>query len=284
MSETETPFPQPDPRLGGATSKYDRSDVIAQLESFYAFLPHIPTSAVHKAPAGGWQSITPETAGLGNKTREVVELLRRLPYIDGPADNHPWIAPEAFPCDYRVLAREDLNPRDTPGWVYNVRDDAGFVTRRGVEPERQAEEEAWPPWVVQLTTGTDREGQCYMLDTTDGTVTAYYICRSLYEPTYASDDPRAWRDRMCELETRTLADQLEEWRREYRDMCFLGLPNVDRGNYPSLFFRSESDGPSSYQWRETEELRAIYCEHGWPDNYKKAACHEALDRWWHNQR
>ncbi|RYC55364.1 hypothetical protein CHU98_g10839 [Xylaria longipes] len=280
MAKTEIPAPRPDPRLEGATSKYDRNDIIAQLESFYAFLPHIPTAAVHRAPAGGWPSITSETQGLGDKTPEVIELLRRLPYIDGSGDRHPWIAPEAYPCDYRVLAREDLAPRNTPGWVFDVRHDAAFVTDRGSEQRVRVEEETWPPWVVQLTTGVDREGQCFMLDTTDGTVTMYCVMKCLYEPTYSSDDPRAWRDRLCDFETRTLADQLEEWRREYRNMVFLGLPNVDRGDYPSLFFRTESDGPGSYHWQETEDLRRIYRENGWPDNYEKKTCHEALERWW----
>ncbi|KAI1758178.1 hypothetical protein F4782DRAFT_524876 [Xylaria castorea] len=284
MPKTEIPAPQPDPRLEGATSKYDRNDVVSQLESFYAFLPHIPTAAVHKAPADGWQCITSETQGLENKTPEVVELLRRLPYIDGSDDKHPWIAPEAYPCDYRVLAREDLSPRHTPGWVYNLRHNAGFVTSRGSEQVNKLEEETWPPWVVQLTTGTDREGQCYMLDTTDGTVTMYCVTRFLYEPTYLTDDPRAWRDRLCDYETRTLADQLEKWRREYRNMLFLGLPNVDRGDYPSLFFRGERDGLGCYQWQETEELRNIYRENGWPNSYGKKVCHEALERWWRGQR
>ncbi|KAI0437934.1 hypothetical protein F4803DRAFT_119822 [Xylaria telfairii] len=283
MSKTEASAPRPDPRLGGATSKYDRNDVVAQLEAFYNFLPHIPTAAVHKAPAEGWQSITSDTPGLGNKTPEVIELLRRLPYIDGSAHKHPWIAPEAYPCDYRVLAREDLDPRDTPGWVCDIRDGTGFVTNRGDEQRAQAEEEIWPPWVMQLTTGTDREGQCCMLDTTDGTVTMYCVMKSLYDPTYSSDDSRAWRDRLCDFETRTLADQLEQWRREYQNMVFLGLPDVDRGNYPSLFFRRETDAPGCYQWQETEELRSIYREHGWPDHYDREACHEALKRWWRDQ-
>ncbi|TGJ81566.1 hypothetical protein E0Z10_g7209 [Xylaria hypoxylon] len=275
MAKTEIPVPRPDPRLEGATSKYDRNDVVAQIESFYAFLPHIPTAAVHKAPAGGWQSITSETRGLENKTPEVVELLRRLPYIDGSVNKHPWIAHEAYPCDYRVLAREDISPRDTPGWVIDVRQDAGFVTDRGVERKVRAEEETWPPWVVQLTTGTDREGQCLMLDTTDGTVTMYCVMRYLYEPTYSSDDPRAWRDRMCDYETRTLTDQLEEWRREYRNLFFVGLPNVNEGNYVSLLYDGEQQTEVAFK-----KVRSIYRENGWPDNYEKKACHEALERWW----
>ncbi|KAI1382678.1 uncharacterized protein F4822DRAFT_102343 [Hypoxylon trugodes] len=288
MPGSERLGPRPDPRLGGSTSTYNRQDVISQLESFYTFLPHIPAAAVHKPPADGWPSITAETLGFQNKSPEVIELLRRLPYIDinSDPDTHPWIAPEAFPCDYRVVARKDLSSRDTPGWVLNVRHDAGFLAHnasdddRGIGSRFEIREETWPPWVVQLTTGTDREGACYMLDTTDGTVTMYCVSKYLYDPTYAKDDPRAWRDRMCDFETRTLANQLNEWRRQYCDMILLGLPNVDRGDYPSLFVRREGDGSESFEWQETEELRSIYREHGWPDNYDKERCHRALEKWW----
>lgn len=268
-----TPLPVPDPRLGSKLSSFGYDEVVSQLESFYDFLPHIPATAVHKAPEGGWPSITPETLGghLNQKSVEVIELLRRLPYIDGigrrggfRTDAHPWIANEAYPCDYRVLVQSntgELSDRDTPGWVFNVRDDCGFATRPDYgdgdgddEQEQQgAVEERWPPWVMQLTTGTDREGSCWMLDTSDGTVTRYCVMKSVYPPTYPEDDPRAWRDRLCDLDTRPLADFLFQLRQEYRDMTCIGLPDVDTGGaYPSLYFRNEGDGPGSYQWKETE--------------------------------
>ncbi|KAI0379781.1 hypothetical protein F5Y04DRAFT_114391 [Hypomontagnella monticulosa] len=289
--------PAPDPRLGGKTSTYSRDEVVSQLESFFEFLPHLPTAAVHKAPAGGWPSITADTLGghLCEKSPEVIELLRRLPYIDGISralghwcDTKPWIANEAYPCDYRLLPRGtsgELTNRDLPGWVFNVRNDCGFAISPnygdGEGENTAAAEERWPPWVVQLTTGTDREGSCWMLDTSDGTVTRYCVMKYVYAPTYPKDDPRAWRDRMCDDETKPLKDWLDELRKEYSDMMYLGLPNVDSGGgYPSLYFRSPGDGPGSYQWKETEELRNIYTENGWPGHYNKEACLRALEEWW----
>lgn len=65
---------------------------------------------------------------------------------------------------------------------------------------------------MQLTTGADREGSYYILDTSDGTVTRYCVVKYLYEPTYDKDDLGGWRDRMCASETVMLAEVLEEWR------------------------------------------------------------------------
>ncbi|KAI3335275.1 hypothetical protein F4824DRAFT_465284 [Ustulina deusta] len=59
------------------------------------------------------------------------------------------------------------------------------------------------------------EGQCCILDTSDGTVILYYVTQFLYEPTYSGDDSRAWCDRLCAFETHTPTDQLEEWRCDY---------------------------------------------------------------------
>ncbi|KAK8137868.1 hypothetical protein PG984_001248 [Apiospora sp. TS-2023a] len=288
MTQTSPPLqPAPGPRLGGRTAAYNRDEIVSQLEAFYDFLPHIPVEAVHKPPPGGWPSLTASSLGanIGGKSPEVVELLRRIPYIDGVHkdsvagssyhDTHPWIANEAYPCDYRVVSQVglgELSECDVPGWVLNVRDDVGFAVR----PSYGDAGGGVAPWVVQLTTGTDREGYCWMLDTTDGTVTRYCAMKSEYEPTYPQGDARAWRDRMCDDVTRTLGDLLAEWSRDYRDMAVLGLPNLDSGGgYPGLYFRG--DGPGSYRWNETER---IYKEHGWPDNYDKTACHRVLETWW----
>ncbi|KAI4600108.1 hypothetical protein KJ359_001210 [Pestalotiopsis sp. 9143b] len=266
------PEPAPDPRLQGRTARYDRDEIVAQLEAFYQFLPHIPLSSVHRAPPGGWPSIKAEALearGI-HKTPEALDLLRHLPYISG---DQPWIAPEAYPCDYRILGEHSNH--DTPGWVHDVRQDAGNVR---LPDGSLGGTEKWPAWVVQLTTGTDREGSCYMLDTTDGTVTEYCVVGYTYEPTYDGGDPRAWRDRMCGDKTTILADQIKAWRTEYREMRYLGVPDVGDGSgYPSLYFLSRGDGPGSYNWEETQ---SIYRKHGWPDGYDKEGCQKALKEWY----
>lgn len=290
------PPERPDPRLGGRTATYNRDEIIFELESFYAFLPHIPPSAIHHAPPGGWPNITREILRekrhITNKTDEAVELLRRLPYIAG---QRPWIAPECFPCDYR-LASQEPDPLTDPRWLRHVSDD-GLLER-------------WPPWVVQLTSGMDREGRCYMLDTTDGTVTKYVMTDSgcaADEPTYAEDDPRSWRDKWCFWETMTLKDQLDEFRRRYRGLTWLGVPTSD---HPGIYIRGDMAQPGSVWWEETEvrqrvsdsvalfdihgemetnftflqQLQRIYREHGWPDDFKGDECRAALMLWWQSRK
>lgn len=244
----------PDPRLCGKTSHYNRSEIVDLLAALYDFLPQFSSGSVHRAPPDGWSCITAEILekrGI-HKTPKAVELLRHLPYIDG---DHPWIAPEAFPCDYRILGSQ-ASARNTPGWVQDVQQDSGNVTAPDGSP---AGVEKWPPSVIQLTAGTDREGSCYMLDTMDGTVTKYCVVGYLYEPTYDKGDPRAWRDRLCGEDTVTVADQVEKWRRAYHELRYLGVPDIGDGNgYPSLYFRGEEDGPDSYDWKETEVRVCLY--------------------------
>ncbi|RWA10759.1 hypothetical protein EKO27_g4340 [Xylaria grammica] len=258
-----------DPRLGKPCS-YDRDQIVSDLCAFYHFLPHIETRIVHSAPPDGWPQITSATLALHgiHKTAEAVDLLRHLPYLDGP---RPWIAISAFACDYRIVG-EQIDARTKPGWLYD------------------AAEEQWPPWVVQLTTGRDREGHCYVLDTTDGTIARHCASgiHSQYPPSYAPDDVRSWRDKLCDPELWTLCDLLDEWRGKYRRMEFLGVPQPlsDSSNAPSLpdiYYRLPQDSPGDWCWEETEALREIYRQHGWPDEYNRDACILALREWWQGQ-
>ena len=72
---------------------YSRDECIAAIEDFYAFLKkmylNVPARIVHP-PASGWPNITPEVMNGTGKDKEVVELLRRLPYPeDRPFSEHP---------------------------------------------------------------------------------------------------------------------------------------------------------------------------------------------------
>jgi hypothetical protein len=139
----------PDPRVG-ATSQYDREEVIAVVTEFYQFLaklPYIEPADVLFPPASGWSNINHQNfAGLG-KSEEVIELLKRLPYID--MSGHEYlIAPNTYPCDYRREPFQSPVTTKSTGWYVPI----------GSE---------FPPWVVPLTYGK-RDGTYLMLDTTDG--------------------------------------------------------------------------------------------------------------------
>lgn len=136
---SSTPDPNqlpPDPRLT-APSTYSRDTIVAALVSLYESLPHIEPSAVHRSPDGGWPEITSAAiAARGlQKTNEVVELLKRLPYVDG---NNPWVAPEAAIVDYRAV----VGARGNKPWLWDLSN-----------PGKRADPPRFPPWVVQLTTG-----------------------------------------------------------------------------------------------------------------------------------
>lgn len=224
----------PDPRLV-TPSSYNRDDIISQLCSFYESLPHVPSSTIHHAPENGWPSISKsslESWGI-HKTGEAVELLRHLPYLSG--GEHAFVAPAAFACDYRIL--ETADEKTAPGWLWGLKfDDA-----------------SWPAWVVQLTGGADREGAAYVLDTTDGTVTQGRSVGFRFPPSYPGDDPRAWRDRLCDDVTLPLQAQLQIFRAGFRDLTYLAVPpTISDYACPGVYVRSDKDGPGSADWSDTE--------------------------------
>ncbi|KAF8859678.1 hypothetical protein BDZ45DRAFT_725041 [Acephala macrosclerotiorum] len=147
-------------------------------------------------------------------------------------------------------------------------------------------EKQWPAWVVQLTSGTNREGHRYMLDRTDGTITMHCTGGYFeYSLTYEPDDSRDWRDRECYPETVTLKDWLEKWREEYRQTTTLAVPEdsiYDGYGSWDPFFGGLEDKPDSYNFEEMDGLRKIYREYGWPDRekYRKQACIQAIQHWY----
>ncbi|KAF8851753.1 hypothetical protein BDZ45DRAFT_139763 [Acephala macrosclerotiorum] len=259
----------PDPRLKNKIAHYDRDEIVADILSFYNFLPHISASNIARAPLDGWPEITASSFAVHgiHKTPEAIELMRHLPYI---SYEQPWIMITAMVCDYRRVTVSPAAWREHPYWLHHVA------------------EKQWPAWVVQLTSGLDREGHRYMLDTTDGTITMHCIGGHFqYLPTYELEDPRGWRDRECYPETVTLKDWLETCRGEYRQMEVVAVPNnPDPEGYgaPELLFHVNPLKPGSRDFREIEGLRKIYREYGWPDTekYQKEACIQAIIPWWTN--
>lgn len=228
----------PDPRLGNTIAHYDRDEIVAELLSFYNFLPHVSASDIAVAPPGGWPEITAESLAVHgiHKFPEVIELMRHLPYI---SYDEPWIRITAMVCDYRRVTVSPTAYREHPPWLYDVL------------------EKPWPAWVIQSTSGLDREGQNYMLDTTDGTVTMYCTGGDFrgYPLTYKPEDPRSWRDREAYPETVTLKDWLETTREEYCQMDVVAVPNIPGPpiyGATQLLFHTRPLQPGSRDFREIE--------------------------------
>ncbi|OBT94131.2 hypothetical protein VE01_07051 [Pseudogymnoascus verrucosus] len=261
---TTTPDPRqlsPDPRLSSPAT-YSREVAISSIISLYQSIPHIDPADIQFPPHGGWPEIT--TASLAerglHKTDEVVELLQNIPFIAGI---RPWVAPDSFALDYRRVLKEKGR---AAVFVWEL---AGYDDSESV-----------PPWVVQITTGTDQMLAAYMLDTSDGTFTRYMQIVVYPEPTslYSTDDPRCWRN-VCDDQTWPVEQLVQEWQAKYRSLEWLGLPGNMK--WPSVLVY---DGePNGWLSKECIKMQEIYREHGWPHNYRGGECRAAVQSYWDNR-
>ncbi|KFZ19543.1 hypothetical protein V501_00623 [Pseudogymnoascus sp. VKM F-4519 (FW-2642)] len=236
---TATPDPRQlplDPRLSSPAT-YSREVAISSITSLYQSIPHIDPSDIQFPPHGGWPEIT--TASLAerglHKTDEAVEVLRNIPFITGI---RPWVAPDSFALDYRRVLKEKGR---AAVFVWEL---AGYDDSKSV-----------PPWVVQVTTGTDQMLAAYMLDTSDGTFTRYMQIVVYPEPTslYSTDDSRCWRN-VCDDRTWPVEQLVQEWQAKYRSLEWLGLPGNMK--WPSvLVYDGEPNGAASAAWPFRREWR-----------------------------
>ncbi|KAK0378428.1 hypothetical protein CLIM01_04203 [Colletotrichum limetticola] len=250
----------PDPRLPGQQPRYSRDNIITSLANFYQSLPHIDPSLVRRAPSGGWPEITPESlaaSGMTHLNERVVDLIKHLPYIDG---NPLWITPETFPINY--LTAVSLIPAVgvfKPKWLHALSHDLQSF-------------EGFPAWVIALTMSVNRDGDIWILDTMDGTVTKYIITGAVYpEPAgrYEKGDPRMWRETLCDDITLSLEAWLEEIIDKYKTFQYFGLPRYD---HPGVL--------SQGHWaEETKALREIVVENGWPEDYNGEEGRRQLGEW-----
>ncbi|KAL1981335.1 hypothetical protein VTN96DRAFT_2776 [Rasamsonia emersonii] len=241
-------MPPPDPRLNGATHHYNREEIIALIFSFYQFLTTLPSLGpedIRYPPPGGWPDITKESLVFARsepKTDEVVALLRHLPYIDMTLKKtgHDYcIADWTRPCDWRAGWNRWYDPNDEDG--------------------------VFPSWVISLTYGESKVGHWIMLATSDETVSDYVRFKWEYPPNYPADDPRSWRDRLCIDETMTLAFKHEKWKNNYLRLEWM----------PPVTTKYVVFGDDEYG----EEMKKIYREYGWPDNFRREDCRKALLEW-----
>lgn len=219
----------PDHRLK-RPSVYNRQETIDAVTSFYQLLtklPFIEPSDIFYPPPEGWPHITQETFACLNKTYEVIELLRHLPYINSRREK--WqIIPETAPIDYVTKGPLEYLP---------------FVP----------DDYKVPPWVINLT-HSGRHGQSLMFDTSDGTSAVLYIFFPLpkkvltivtgtvtehnpsggtYDPDYEKGDPRYWRVE-CDDETTPLVEYLDRCKQKYLDSMW--FPQImDPSAWPTVY-------------------------------------------------
>ncbi|KAJ5098776.1 hypothetical protein N7532_005777 [Penicillium argentinense] len=241
----------PDHRLK-RPSTYSREAAIVAVTDLYESLTtplYVEPTDILYPPPGGWPHITRENEAFAslNKTDEVLELLRHLPYLDS-RKNEWFIRPWSVSCDY--VNRDPRNYRPL------VPDEFEF-----------------PPWVINLTF-SGRYGQSLMFDTSDGTATEHDPNAGIYEPDYPEGDPRYWRVE-CEEETEPLVERLDLFKQRFQNLNW--IPHVQKiGSWPRVFEWYEEPN-RSYGDGEGKAMREIYLEHGWPDSFDREACQASLE-------
>jgi hypothetical protein len=131
-------------------------------------------------------------------------------------------------------------------------------------------------------TGSDACLKCYLLDTSDGTLTKYdqqsvYPDESSY---YSRNDPRSWRNQ-CDDQTLAVGDMVRMWEAKYRNLEWLGMPGNRK--FPGVLVYSDDDEPGGFLYKENAKIREIYREHGWPDSYRGGECRVAIQHYWDNK-
>ena len=146
---------------------YSRQEVIDEVTKFYAFLTtlHVPQSALHVPPPGGWPNITAESHVLFKKNDEVMALMRHLPYIErnDHATAHP-VYPLTACVDYDgKFVRQQIN------FANETHQDLDLLS---IEPDD--EDEQVPSEVLCLASETSGADGCwFLLDTDLGVITFY---------------------------------------------------------------------------------------------------------------
>jgi hypothetical protein len=245
---------------------YSRNECIIAVRDYYAFLAqmYVKDSEIIEPPQGGWPSVTTENLQLLDKSDEVVELLRYLPYMrehDHPGDAVEG-APRAYFADWQSIAeRIRLNP----DYAETARVMSEVVDLENV-----------PPPVIGLIAGENKDHR-YMVDTNLGTIhwPEYFeeiTDNTTFDPIldepedYAPENEVEWRQ---EGTTWALKDFFEMLKEQFRTLHFVPLDS--RTVVDDYLPHNTSDGTLAM-------IQDIYREHGWPnlDIYQKENCLRAI--------
>ncbi|KAB5583470.1 hypothetical protein GE09DRAFT_302667 [Coniochaeta sp. 2T2.1] len=249
--------------------RYNRAVAIAAISDFYHFLTHLPRlseSDIIDAPAAGWPELTDAFLAPLAKSQAVNDLIRHLPYISDGEERNSQIAPEGT----SVVRYNGPDVR----WSIEKGVIDGTLTPVGAG--------RIPPHVAVLT-DAGRYGSWLLLDTEEGTslpqegkltgviqgtITDYIQFERPERSTPSADSPDHWRA----YRTLPIAEFFEEWKAKYLLAEWVVLPE-------------EVDDAVRYRFdAETDEVREIYREHGWPDAFRQDECRRALIEWCDRKR
>lgn len=256
---------------------YSREATIAAVRDFYQFLVDmfLPEDFINEPPSEGWPSVTKERVALLGKNDEVLELMRRLPYL---GDEIQLIA-RAPVANWPVL----LADHEWVGGVTPFEPDDVRIMTEGLD---------WPhvpSSAFGLTCG-GRNNEIFILDTQFGTVhwveTPFNwnnksIRPPVTEPNGGSDpfddctpeNEHCWR----KWSAWSITDFFEILKNELRTLKSVPVdPHQIEHWFKGLETKKDLGGSGAL----TLAVRHAYQEHGWPDMsvYQKDKCQDAVDK------
>lgn len=202
-----------------ASSTYSRDEIITVVTDFYNFyirLPYVDTSALVKAPEGGWPNINATELRNRGKTIEAIELLRHLPYL------------------------EHTSLRD--GWTIDA-GSKGIQYHKGACYNDSPESiKSLPRHVIPIADMTDRDGSYLLLDTETGNITSYTIMANNIEGNWDEYEKLAENDKWKAFPTAPARQFFERWKSLYERLVWMVAPSVDtsHGDGGTYFTRADN--------------------------------------------
>ncbi|KAK7962864.1 uncharacterized protein PG986_003689 [Apiospora aurea] len=221
---------------------YSRYETISAVREFYTFRSkmYIDDSDILEPPEGGWPHM--ENLRCMGKTDEVMELLRRLPYL----------------CNKHPEAEDGTTPL-APGSVWFRPNEPWGSLRQAAEPIELVEEDVIPPSVVGLTYNRWRDGKYFYWIPSEASCTD-----APYE--WSPENEQEWRENYPAW---AVADLFAILRQQFED---LNLVPLGPRNVAEVVIIDDDN-------REViTAVQDVYRQHGWPDlaAYQKEDCLRAV--------
>ncbi|KAH7122412.1 hypothetical protein B0J11DRAFT_615840 [Dendryphion nanum] len=242
---------------GNDQPTYNRNEIITSLTDYYKFLGllYLPSDSIKYPPEGGWQwpastTFSPE------KSEEVIELMRNLPYLQRPS---AWdsinIYEKCQPEDYSQFFGEPPYNIDPTPWKTTL-----------------------PAHVLMIGQPEGRDGHHIFLDTQRGTWTLSDFTVGPSEPT----DLSVAVDDIENPVTRTDEDGrecTENWK-EYATYTTPQFFTKLRNEFTELIAVPYPEGQVHFAHEEVGYFKDLFGRYGWPgEEYQKDECLEAVRRY-----
>ncbi|ORY65200.1 uncharacterized protein BCR38DRAFT_432119 [Pseudomassariella vexata] len=248
---------------------YSQDETITAIRNYYQFLTksYLHEAYVVEPPSGGWPHI--DNLQCMEKTDEVIDLLRHLPYIRRTEDDGPQGAPGCHFADWQQISQA-------------ASEDDGCSMRECSEPSELVEN--IPPHVIGLTYG-GRNNPTFLLDTQRGIV-HWYECDD--EIRHNADNDPEWVMPVTDVDDpyEWAPEEEAEWRAEHPAWAVADFFHLLQRQFLRLKFVPISpktvyevhDQQDSEEAAMLSAVQDIYRQHGWPNlaTFRKQECLQAV--------